>query len=310
MLNQIKEVIEQYEIICIYRHVFPDGDAKGSQFGLKTWIESKYPNKQVYAIGQDTPNSFFPNCYHGEVEFEKALAIIVDTANHQRIDGEGWDRCDKIIKIDHHPAIDQYGALNFVREEACAASEIIGEMFMEANEQLSKESATYLYCGLIADSQKFSIPTTTSKTLQVASYLINFGVDIQTCNLRMFSDTKQRFEYKALLRTKVQYVEPGLAYIITTMDEYEKFGLTFDTAKNVVDVMANVDGFDIWVVYTEQTPGFYSGSFRSKNTTLNDIVAHYGGGGHNFASGAKNLTLSDIESANKELVERLKEIRG
>ena len=50
MLNQIKEVIEQYEIICIYRHVFPDGDAKGSQFGLKTWIESKYPNKQVYAI--------------------------------------------------------------------------------------------------------------------------------------------------------------------------------------------------------------------------------------------------------------------
>ena len=177
MLNQIKEVIEQYEIICIYRHVFPDGDAKGSQFGLKTWIESKYPNKQVYAIGQDTPNSFFPNCYHGEVEFEKALAIIVDTANHQRIDGEGWNQCDKIIKIDHHPAIDQYGALNFVREEACAASEIIGEMFMEANEQLSKESATYLYCGLIADSQKFSIPTTTSKSLQVASYLIDFGVD-------------------------------------------------------------------------------------------------------------------------------------
>ena len=49
---------------------------------------------------------------------------------------------------------------------------------------------------------------------------------------------------------------------------------------------------------------------KKKSTTLNDIVAHYGGGGHNFASGAKNLTLNDIESVNKELVERLKEIRG
>ena len=61
MLNQIKEVIEQYDIICIYRHVFPDGDAKGSQFGLKTWIERKYPNmtpRVVNSSGVSDDKSF------------------------------------------------------------------------------------------------------------------------------------------------------------------------------------------------------------------------------------------------------------
>lgn len=310
MLDKIIEYIEQYDTICIYRHVFPDGDAKGSQFGVKSWIEHKYPNKKVYAFGENTPNSFFPDCDSVAIDFTHALAIVTDTANHERIDGEGWDKCDKIIKIDHHPVVDSYGDLNIVDDCACAASEIVANLFMEHNEQLSLETATYLYCGIIADSQKFSIPSTTNKTLKVASYLVEFGIDIQNCNLKMFSDTKQRFEYKAFLRTKVCYQEPGFAYIIANIEDYEKFGLDFDGAKNTVSIMANVEEFEMYVVYTEQTKGSYSGSFRSKNTTLNDVVARYGGGGHNFASGAKNLSLEDIERLNMELIERLYEVRG
>ena len=34
------ELVEQYDIITIYRHVSPDADALGAQFGLKQWIHT------------------------------------------------------------------------------------------------------------------------------------------------------------------------------------------------------------------------------------------------------------------------------
>ena len=56
------ELVEQYDIITIYRHVSPDADALGAQFGLKQWIQETYPQKQVYALGRDagSKQSLFP----------------------------------------------------------------------------------------------------------------------------------------------------------------------------------------------------------------------------------------------------------
>ena len=53
MKNTMFELIEKYDVITIFRHVSPDSDALGSQFGLKQWIMDTYPNKQVFALGYE-----------------------------------------------------------------------------------------------------------------------------------------------------------------------------------------------------------------------------------------------------------------
>ena len=50
--RQIIDKIEQYDTIIIHRHVRPDPDAYGSQFGLKALIQDNYPDKKVYAVGE------------------------------------------------------------------------------------------------------------------------------------------------------------------------------------------------------------------------------------------------------------------
>lgn len=310
MFNQVIELIEQFDTICIFRHILPDGDANGSQFGIKSWIENKYPEKKVYALGKERENTFFPSCWHEEIDYSNALAIVCDTSNHERIDGEGYSKCGKIVKLDHHPVVDNYGDINVVDEMACATCELIGALLMDQNEMLTLETATYLYCGLLTDSQKFSIPSVTKRTFRVAAYLVSFGVDIQKCNQKMFSNNLVEYEFESYIRTKVQFVEDGLAYVITNIHDYEQFGLTFEKAKEKVNVMANVDEFEVYCLYTEQSEGLYSASFRSKRTVLNDIAAHFGGGGHNFASGAKNLTIDDIYKANQELIDRIREVQA
>ena len=51
MFESIRALIEQYDTIILHRHSKPDGDAIGSQIGLKQLIIDNYPNKRVFAVG-------------------------------------------------------------------------------------------------------------------------------------------------------------------------------------------------------------------------------------------------------------------
>lgn len=295
MFSKLIQKIEQYEIICVYRHTLPDGDANGSQFGIKTWIENRYPHKKVYALGIENQETFFPACWHETLDFENALAIVCDTANHQRIDNDSYARCKEIVKIDHHPVVDDYADFSIVNEKACATCEIISQMLMEANEPLTSVTATYLYCGLLTDSQRFSLPNVTQKTFEIAAYLSRFGIDIPLINQKMFSSNLIEYRFETYLRSKLKMIGNHLAYIIIEKEEYERFGLTFQKAKEKVFIMNHVNEFEIYCLFTEQPEGNFAGSLRSRNTKLNDIAALYHGGGHNFASGVKNLSRIQID---------------
>ena len=54
MFEKVKELIEKYDKIIIHRHNNPDGDALGSQIGLKHIIKENYPDKTVYVVGDMT----------------------------------------------------------------------------------------------------------------------------------------------------------------------------------------------------------------------------------------------------------------
>ena len=48
MFEKIIPLIEKYDKIIIHRHTNPDGDALGSQIGLKHIIKENYPEKTNY----------------------------------------------------------------------------------------------------------------------------------------------------------------------------------------------------------------------------------------------------------------------
>ena len=70
-------------IQLLYRHVRPDPDAYGSQLGLKYYIQQKFPQKQVFAVGEAESSLSFI----GELDniddktYQDALVIVCDTAN-------------------------------------------------------------------------------------------------------------------------------------------------------------------------------------------------------------------------------------
>ena len=115
-MNEIMEALEQSELIIIHRHLRPDPDAYGSQLGLKYYLQKKFPNKQIYAVGANEDSLKFIGLMD-EIDddmYKKATVVVCDTANAPRIDDQRYDTGTKLLKIDHHPATDQYGDINYV----------------------------------------------------------------------------------------------------------------------------------------------------------------------------------------------------
>ena len=58
-------------------------------------------------------------------QFDAALIIVLDCANTPRIDCPFEVDPSKVIKIDHHPDRDVYGAISFVDTNSSSTSEIL-----------------------------------------------------------------------------------------------------------------------------------------------------------------------------------------
>jgi phosphoesterase RecJ-like protein len=50
MFEAILREIQSYDTIILHRHSLPDGDALGSQFGLKYILQASYPHKAIYTV--------------------------------------------------------------------------------------------------------------------------------------------------------------------------------------------------------------------------------------------------------------------
>ena len=99
MTQEFIKYVEAYDRIILFRHIDGDGDALGSQWALYYYLSDKYPDKEIFAVGDETPGykDVFDKAHDlKDEQFEGALAIIVDTANQERISDQRYDKCKQI----------------------------------------------------------------------------------------------------------------------------------------------------------------------------------------------------------------------
>ena len=158
MFEGLLSLIEQSEVITLYRHINPDCDALGSQWGLATWLKHRFPLKRVYVLGQQKmPNGLFEDSDVVDDEtVRNSLAIVLDTANVRRIDDERWQSARQIVHLDHHPQIEHFAEYEYVIDSYAATCEILAEFFFSVDQEpLEMDVAEYLYRGLLPDTLSF-----------------------------------------------------------------------------------------------------------------------------------------------------------
>lgn len=304
MFEQIIQLIERYDTIIIHRHKKPDGDAIGSQIGLKHLIMENYPDKKVLAVGDvagryafmddSEPNEVADERYHG------ALAIILDTSAKALISDERYTLADKTARIDHHIFCEKIADVEVTDSSYESCCGLIAALAMEAGWKLPAVAAKSLYTGMVTDSGRFRYDSTSPQTLRRAAYLLEAGFDTGEIYRNLYADDFSYIRLRAQFVLKVQFTDQGVAYIYTTADEARECGVdTFTISRGMVGVMSEIRGVDRWVNFTETDEGVLC-ELRSSRYNINPIAVKYGGGGHEKASGA---TVADRETAMRMLAD-------
>ncbi len=304
MFEEIFEAVKRHSTIIIHRHTTPDGDAMGSQLGLKALLKENFPDKQIYAVGDEPKRfAFMEGAVMDEIDdsvYEGALAIILDCGSAHLISDERYERAKTTARIDHHIYCEKIADIEVVDTsyESCCGE--VTEFALESGLALSPVSAKALYTGMVTDSGRFRFDSTSANTFRLASALLAQKFDLNDLYAQLYADDFAYVRLKAQFILKINFTEAGVAYIYTTKEEFPTYGVdTFTVSRGMVGTMADLKGVHVWVNFTETEEGVLV-EIRSNKYNINPVAVKYGGGGHAKASGAK---VKDKEEAMRLLAD-------
>lgn len=311
MFEQVIKEIERYDTVIIHRHTNPDGDALGSQIGLKNLLQDNYPQKRIYAVGDGAKRyAFMDGSIMDEISdetYQGALAIILDCGASALISDGRYRLAARTVRIDHHIFCEKIADVEVIetKYESCCGE--ITELALESGLRLSPASAKALYTGMVTDSGRFRYDSTTSNTFRLASELLKQSFDIGEIYAQLYADDFFYVRLRAQFILKIKFTENNVAYIYTTKEELSACGAdTFTISRGMVSTMSDLRGVDIWVNFTETEENVLV-EIRSSKYNVNPIATKYGGGGHAKACGAAvkdraeaMSLLADLDAYTKE----------
>ncbi|MGM8213587.1 DHH family phosphoesterase [Virgibacillus sp. W0430] len=306
--QKIIQQIKQYDTIIIHRHVRPDADAYGSQVGLKEILKQSFPQKKVYAVGEeDSALHFLARMDKiSDDLYKEALVIVCDTANTARISDQRYSLGKKIIKIDHHPNHDPYGDLLWVDTSASSTSELIYELYLNGVQnglQMNEEAARLIYAGIVGDTGRFLFPSTTKKTFRYAAELVAFPFDRARLYGELYTISADIARLRGYILQHFTLNNSGVSSVKLTKEILEKYNVTPIETGKLVSAVSDIEGVQAWVFFIEEE-NLIRVRLRSKGPVINELAEKYNGGGHPLAAGA---SVSSWEEADK-LINELNDV--
>ena len=310
MFKKAKKLIEKYDTIIIHRHSNPDGDALGSQIGLRELIRENYPNKTVYIVGDATKRYAFMEGWQPDVipdeTYNGALAIVLDTSARFMISDTRYEKAAATLRFDHHIFCESICDLDIIDNTFESCCGLLTQFALDTRLKFNTLAAKSLFTGMVTDSGRFRYDSANSRTFRLAAALTELPFNPNDIYCELYADDLSMLQLRAEYVLKIQLAGDGVAYIVTTKDELhrlekERGADTFGISRGMVGTMADIRGVDSWVNFTETDDGVLC-ELRSKKHNINPIAVKYGGGGHAKASGA---TVPDLDTALK-MVEDIK----
>ncbi|HEX3218526.1 MAG TPA: DHH family phosphoesterase, partial [Candidatus Limnocylindria bacterium] len=180
------DAIRSAERITAICHQTPDADTIGGAAAVA--LVAQRLGKAAEIVSADRPAPMF-DFLEGIAdsrrapELEPDLAVICDAATLERVgriatDQADWFRRARVLNVDHHVSNDGFGDVNLVDPTAAATCQVLAELVAELGVPLDAPLATALLTGIVRDSQGFSDPSTSPRTLRLAAQLVEAGASI------------------------------------------------------------------------------------------------------------------------------------
>lgn len=297
MNKKIFNKIKQYQNINIVRHIGVDPDAFASQVGLRDAIRKTFPEKKVIATGNGSVRfNYFPKLDKYE-EMDDALLIVLDTPDLKRIDCPDLDIYKEMIKIDHHPFIDDFGGIELIDTSRSSASELVLDLINNTDLEMDQNIAESLFMGMVADTNRFLYSTNSNTFTAVSDLLAKYDLNLTRLYSNIYMRPLKEIRLQGYISQNMKVTENGMAYLYISNDILKEFSVDSGSAGNMVNMYNNIEEVILWFTVSEDLKnGLYKFNIRSRGPVINEVAEKYNGGGHKFASGARLKTTEEVEN--------------
>jgi len=305
--------------LVLTTHAKPDADGLGSIAALRRWLLSlgktvevivptpppqKYscmdPDRAVKVAGRDvTLGALAP--------FD--LVGVIDTGTWQQLPGMEplvADSGAPVLVIDHHRSQDVPADFLLVDPEAVATAEMVYRLLAEAGAAIDAQTATYLFAGLVADTDWFRLATVRPETFQLAAALVAAGARPNEVHDKLhLSDDLTKVQ---LLGRAIETLSPALDGRVMVMKLtralFREIGADIGDTENLINECMKVRGTQVGVMLVEADGDDIRLSLRSRPPVdVLRVAEHFGGGGHHRAAGARLAgSIDDVEAKVLEAV--------
>ena len=311
IIDRIVEQIACHKNFLITTHVYPDGDAIGSQIAL--CILLKRMEKKVDLINSfplPARYKFLPNSElikHNVTLPDSELAFVLDVGSKGRL-GNMRDHINNIktvINIDHHLGNDRFGIINWIDSNMSSVGEQIFQLYKYMDLEIKKPEAICLYTAIVTDTGSFQYSNTSAETHLAVSELLETGIDhTWICNQIYQNIPKSKLKLLRLALETLSFdAKEKIGYMFITSDMYAKACATEEDSEEIVEYARNVKGVEVGILFKEHSQGNIKISFRSRSKIdVREIASKFGGGGHHNAAacminGELNTVLKKVVRA-------------
>lgn len=308
----IKELIGDAKTIGIAGHIRPDGDCIGSCMTLYNYIEKNFPDIQVKVYLEKIKDKFLfiknsekidSNGYDGT---EYDLFFSLDCADLERLglNKEFFEHAKRTACIDHHISNGGYADYNYILPNASSACEVLYDLLDVS--LFDKSIAEPMYTGIAHDSGVFRFQSTTSKTMNVAGKMLDFGINAN----KILEETYYKKTYAQsqvagrLQLESVRFMDNRCIFAYATTKLMDFYGVTTKDLDSVVAQLRNIEGIEVAIFMYQIGEMKYKVSMRSHDLVDVSVIASYfGGGGHVRAAGFD--TVGDVHDIINNISEQI-----
>lgn len=317
--KELKELLSVPRKIIITTHQRPDGDAMGSSLALYHYLLSKghlptvisptdYPDFLHWLPGNKSVLVYEKEPLKCKQLVEVAEVIFcLDFNKLYRLEELGKiievSNATKVL-IDHHLDPDPFANFQYWKTTACSTAELVFEFIVSMGDKLliTKDIATGIYTGILTDTDRFRIPSTSPQVHKIAAELLELGINhtmIYEEVYETFTENRLRF-FGFCIREKLEIIkELNTGIISLETADLKKFHIQSGDTEGIVNYPLWIKGIRLSVLVI-QRPDEVKLSFRSKGDfDVNELAnKNFSGGGHKNAAGGRSA-LSVTETREK-----------
>jgi phosphoesterase RecJ-like protein len=319
--EQIKSLVDNAREIVIIQADNPDADSLGSALALEQilgdlgkepylYCAVDIPSYLRYNSGWDRVQKDLPHKFDASIIVDASTMTLFErlSASGQ----QGWLAAKPCAVLDHHKTVDNvipFANVMINDDKRASAGELIYLIAKQLDWPLSLTAQEFLAMSILGDTQGLSNQLATAETYRIMADMIEAGVNrpkLEELRREFGKMPPTIFKYKATLINHTEFANDGkIATVMVPQLEINQYSPLYNPGPLVQNDLLQTVGVQVAIVFKRYDDGKVTAAIRcnSRAGIGADLAAHFGGGGHAFASGFKVTSGRPFDDIKADCVE-------